>query len=200
MYTAGQLVKVNTPSGVNLRESPSTQSAVLVAIPNGTVIPVIGSSVQGFANVEFAGKRGFAWEEYLAYAQQADTEKIAPGDYTIIGSNVNLRQGPSLNAPIITMSGPIGEIFTADGQAQDGFAHGEYGGKPGWMAQRYLVPKGTPIEIIKGQPVGPEPIATTPPSGMPKPTPVSQTSGGASGGAIAAAMLALAGLIYYAVK
>ena len=69
--------KVSTPSGVNMRTSPSTSASIIKAIPNGTEIGVlldnnnniIGQNGSGYYwyKVEYAGKTGWVVSMYLTY-------------------------------------------------------------------------------------------------------------------------------------
>jgi uncharacterized protein YraI len=201
MYHAGQFVKITGTPGANLRSDPSTQSDanIIQGIPTGTVVPVVGDSQNGFAQVAYLGASGFVSENFVAAASAADVQAprtITPGPYRITGSNVNIRSGPSLNDGILVETGPVGETFVATGPAQNGYAAGTYtkGGENfrGWIAEQYL-----------GFGQDPATRPNLPTATVTKPTVpvtnVSQTSK-PSGVMMAGGLLALAVVIYFMAK
>lgn len=63
--TAGEYrVTTRNGGGLNLRESTSTSSAILIEIPNGTVLNVV-ESVEGWAKCSYNGHTGWVSTKYL---------------------------------------------------------------------------------------------------------------------------------------
>lgn len=84
---------------LNLREYASSTSRSLGKYNSGTWVTVQGQSVSGWVPVRtMDGKSGYMSGNYLTYAQSgnAGVVRYANGGY------VNLRQGPSLNYPVVT--------------------------------------------------------------------------------------------------
>jgi uncharacterized protein YgiM (DUF1202 family) len=209
-FRVGDLVKVITQSGLNIRERADVGSTKLGAIPQGTVVPVIGDSTSGpgaasWVKVAYSGVEGWIAEgdgqtAWVSGAQPRDVATIEPGVYTVTGSNVNLRDQPSLQANVIIMTGPANETVLADGQAQDGFAHVTYRNNVGWMSRQYLAKQGT---IDPASLLGPIPkpdLVQVKQDQMPsEPT----QKGGApapSAGVLVGGLLALALVVYFLAK
>ena len=55
---------VDTPSGVNLRQAPSTDSAILIGIPRGAAVTAIGTS-GAWRQVTYNGLTGYVMAQYL---------------------------------------------------------------------------------------------------------------------------------------
>lgn len=209
MASPGSFLKVNTPSGVNLRSSPSAadESNIMQGIPNGTILAVVGESANGWANVQIQGLTGYVSEQFLIAASPAEAvapKQIAATSYRITGAGVNVRSGPSLNDGIVTTTGPVGETWTATGNVQNAYSEGKYTNAAneqfrGWIAEQYL---GFAQDPAMGGP--PRQLPQLPPATPPAVTQVANKppppAGQPSGMVLAGGLLALALVIYFMAK
>ena len=110
-------VRVNTPSGVNVRTGAGENFGKITAIPNGTEITITQES-NGWG---YAAEKG-GWI-CLKYTQRVGSGQAAApaqtGGYTVgqtytLQANMNVRTGPGTNNPIKAHS-----QLTAGGQAAD---------------------------------------------------------------------------------
>lgn len=58
-------VQTRDGDGLNLRSGPSTSTAILIAMPEGSRVTAKGTGANGFAAVDFEGRAGFAAAQYL---------------------------------------------------------------------------------------------------------------------------------------
>lgn len=84
---------------LNLREYASSTSRSLGKYNSGTWVTIQGQSVSGWVPVRtMDGKSGYMCGNYLTYAQSGNQGVVRYAN----GGYVNLRQGPSLNYPVVT--------------------------------------------------------------------------------------------------
>ena len=84
---------------LNLREYASSTSRSLGKYNSGTWVTIQGHSVSGWVPVRtMDGKSGYMSGNYLTYAQSGNQGVVRYAN----GGYVNLRQGPSLNYPVVT--------------------------------------------------------------------------------------------------
>ena len=84
---------------LNLREYASSSSRSLGKYNSGTWVTVQGQSVSGWVPVRtMDGKTGYMSGNYLTYAKSGASGVVRYAN----GGYVNLRQGPSLNYPVVT--------------------------------------------------------------------------------------------------
>lgn len=68
----------NTTTGLNLREGPGTNYAVILVMPGATTVSVMGEPVNGFYPLTFHGTKGWASGDYLTTS--AVPQPSPPGD------------------------------------------------------------------------------------------------------------------------
>lgn len=92
---------VNVKSHVNLREEPSTDSAILVGVPKGSAVQSTGEMADDFLRVEYDGKTGYIHSNYLAKAEPAEIW------LTVVNCNtsVSLRETASKKAEKLSRLG-----------------------------------------------------------------------------------------------
>lgn len=67
VFKRGQIsVAAITTSNVNLRAGPSTRTRVIVVVPAGTSVRLRERRLDGWSEVEYAGRRGFIYSRYLS--------------------------------------------------------------------------------------------------------------------------------------
>lgn len=146
-------------SELNLRSGPSTADAVLLVMPGGTSVTITGTSVNGFAPVDYAGTAGWAFEAYLQTSGGTPAPAPAPGGdagSAVTTTDLNLRAGPSTADAVLAVM-PPGAAVTLTGEASNGFLAVVYAGTAGWASAQYLSTDG-------GVTPAPDPGATPPSS------------------------------------
>ena len=132
-------VRTNTGIGLNLREEPDTDSAILTSVKNGGTVTVLQKG-SNWCRVSVDGVEGFMSAKYLRFGAQSaqpSTGKVAvvnnPRDTQVL----NLRQSASLDAKVLDYyrNGVKVTILKAGDtwhkvQVEDG--------KIGYMMARYL--------------------------------------------------------------
>jgi uncharacterized protein YgiM (DUF1202 family) len=204
MFHAGQFVQVNTPSGVNFRSGRAVDPANVVAgIPNGSVMQVVGETVDGWTNVLWGGTPGWVSEQFV---QGISPTTVPTGTLEVTGSGVNIRHDPSLSSPVITQTGNVGDTVESAGLAINQYVAVAYKGQSGYISAGYVKQAGASSPLARTLPTPPAvvtPPAITPSPNAPPPavTPATQTTGPAKGGVVlAGGILALALVIYFISK
>ena len=108
-------------------------AALADVVPKGEAVYDLGTSQDGFAHVKYNGKSGWMSLEFLG-STTGDLEWIGQGKLT---SNVNFREGPSLNNAIIKVL-KKGKIVEMSDEAWDGFRLVKADGVPGWVYDQYI--------------------------------------------------------------
>ncbi|HEV2109164.1 MAG TPA: SH3 domain-containing protein [Thermomicrobiales bacterium] len=159
-----------TTSDLNLRTAPSLNSTVILVMPSGASVEVLGSPDDGFYPVSYGGTRGYAYGEFLSIGSSAPPPAAGPGQGSArTTTDLNLRSGPSLSAGVLAVM-PGGAAVTITGSSQNGYVPVTYGGTSGWAYASYLTSGG---------------------SGTPEPEPASPPVSGPSGTAVTTAALNL---------
>lgn len=124
---------VNVKSHVNLREAPSTDSAILAGVSKGSAVQFAGETVDDFMRVEYDGKTGYIHSKYLA--------KGAPTEIwlTVVNcsTGVSLRESASKKADKLA-DVTLGERVRSFDHEENGFLEVEYNGTRGFILKDYL--------------------------------------------------------------
>ena len=124
---------VNVKSHVNLREEPSTDSAILAGVSKGSAVQSTGETVDDFMRVEYDGKIGYIHSKYLA--------KGAPTEIwlTVVNcsTGVSLRESASKKADKLA-DVALGERVRSFDHEENGFLEVEYNGTRGFILKDYL--------------------------------------------------------------
>ena len=118
--------------GVNLRQSPSYDAAVLATLPSGTALIQTGTD-GSWGAVTWNGQRGYILSIYLSYVEPAPAETTM---YVSAVSGVNLREGPSTDSAILTGI-PYGAAVTAMGLSGE-WRQVSCNGMTGYVMNQYL--------------------------------------------------------------
>ena len=129
----GVFYVVNVRTAVNLREEPSTTSAVLAEVPKGRAVKAIDEETEEFLPVDYEGTRGYIHTQYLS--------KDAPIEIWMkivnCNSGVSLRKSPSTQAKKIS-DVALGETVRSLDHEDNGFIEVEYQGQQGYILKEYL--------------------------------------------------------------
>lgn len=136
-----------TTSDLNLRAGPSTADAVLLVMPPGGAVELLGESANGYELVAYNGTTGWAFAGYLASGGDPPVATPDPGSTggATTTSELNLRAGPSAADSVLSVI-PNGAAVTVDGAPQNGFYPISYSGQSGWAAGDYLSIGGDPSD------------------------------------------------------
>ena len=187
-----QLLAVVLPEdGLNLRAAASRTSGVIMTLPQGTKLTVLGEEQGGMLPVRLGSLSGYVASEYVYVTEieestptPALTDTPAPTDAPSLGtamvtatSGLKLRSGPdTAYASVTTM--PYGATVSILGEAQNSFYPVRYGQTEGYASAGYLAmnAQSTPIAIPTATPA-PTPTAVPEQGGQSRRGTVSAPSG-----------------------
>lgn len=131
-----------TTSALNLRKGPSTKNTVILVMPSGASLDVLGGAANGFYKVSYNGRTGYAFGDYIdvggsASASGGDSSGGGATGGATVTSSLNLRSRPSTSASIILVM-PSGASVSLTGNQQNGFLELTYKGTGGWGYADYI--------------------------------------------------------------
>ena len=150
-------------SGLNLRMAASLSSGVIMTLPQGAMLTVMGDMMGGMLPVRLGSIDGYVAAEYVYVVEQdllvettpEPTPTPVPTQQPVIGtamvtatSGLKLRSGPdTASASLTTM--PYGASVSILGSVQNGFYPVRYGQTQGYASASYLqlYTESTPIPI-----------------------------------------------------
>lgn len=124
---------VNVKTSVNLREGPSTSSAVLTSVPKDMAVQATGEVTDNFMRVEYNGMTGYIHSDYLAKAEATEIW------LTVVNCNtsVSLRETASKRAERLA-DVSLGEKVRSLHHEENDFLEVEYGKLRGFILKEYL--------------------------------------------------------------
>ncbi|MGN0971378.1 MAG: SH3 domain-containing protein, partial [Aristaeellaceae bacterium] len=135
---------VHTAStSLNLRAQPTTQSAVLAALPRGESI-VVTSRGDEWSAVRYGSVSGYVMTTYLRFPADEEEAGDTPIGYATVATRsgtLNLRRQPSLGSTVI-MQIPQGQRIGIL-QRLDGWCRVTYAGINGYVMTTYLAMEGS---------------------------------------------------------
>lgn len=142
-----------TTDALNMRTGAGLTFSVVVVIPRGATVQLTGKSANGFYNVSWSGRTGWASAEYLRVAtgsppapttpvptpqptQPPTPVPTAPPVVVTTGTgtttdSLNMRSGPSTSQPVIAVI-PNRARVDLTGQVSGHFRQVVYNGRTGW--------------------------------------------------------------------
>ena len=124
---------VNVKTSVNLREGPSTSSAILTSVPKDTAVQATGEVTDNFMRVEYNDMTGYIHSDYLAKAEAAEIWLAVVNCNT----SVSLRETASKKAEKLA-DVALGEKVRSLDHEENGFLEVEYGDLRGFILKEYL--------------------------------------------------------------
>ena len=99
-------VRTNTGIGLNLREEPSLQGAIITSYKPGTKVTVLQRG-KSWSRVKVDSREGFMATQYLSFSVQGGTGSSATGKVAVVNNPkdtqvLNLRQEASLDAKVLS--------------------------------------------------------------------------------------------------
>jgi len=125
---------LRTTAALNLRTTSGVSGAVILVIPSGATVRVLGRAATGWYEVSYGGRTGWASDHYLT-AASLSLRTTAP---------LNLRaSGSTAGAVLLTM--PSGVLVTASSwEDTTNWYRVTYRGTTGWASGYYLAPATSP--------------------------------------------------------
>lgn len=137
-------VRTNTGIGLNLREGPSTSSAIITSFPIGTAVTVTKKGT-GWNLVNVGSQSGYMSSRYLSATKAPEyTQKVTP--YTAVlkningGSIVNFRLYPGMNTKVLKTL-PVGTEVTVTEKGENWSKVKLADGSEGYVSTYFLVKK-----------------------------------------------------------
>ena len=131
---------------LNLRSGPSTADPVLLVMPDGGVVKLLGEESNGFLHVRYDGVNGWAYGAYLEIRDGGDSGSSSGSSWLssaeAIGqaattTALNLRAGPGTGNAVILVI-PSGGNVEILGDPEQGFYPVRYAGETGWAHGDFL--------------------------------------------------------------
>jgi len=164
---SGRVAIVLPESGLNLRTQPSRSSAVIMTLPQGTMLSVTGDERGGMTPVSLGGLDGYVATEYVFVATHEQLNPVTPTPaptaapvptavphqtaIVTANSGLKLRTQPNTGSHTLTTM-LAGERVTVTGDAVSGFYPVRYGELEGYASAAYLrlenqalIPAPTPV-------------------------------------------------------
>lgn len=177
-------------SGLNLRSAASPSSSVLMTLPQGTLLRVMGEVHGNMLPVALGSVRGFVASEYVYVTEYtvktpeptqtpvqtpvptsepvpSPAERVA---YVTASGGLKLREEPNTGSSTLMIL-PFGADVRVQGEASNGFYPVQYGEITGYVSQQYLTfepvesPMPTPVPEAS-RPVKGQTGTVTAPSGL----------------------------------
>jgi uncharacterized protein YraI len=153
-----------TTANLNLRQGPSTGTAIITTIPSGSSVTINGAAEAAFYPVTYNGMSGYAHGDWLAIGGSGSTpppSSSGPTGSATVTAALNLRSGPSINNSILTLI-PLGAAVTLTGEQANGFYSLTYNGISGYAASDWISVGSTPAPAPSNPGSGSTPVGSTP--------------------------------------
>ena len=134
-----------TTYNLQLRDGPSTSSNRVIVIPKGAQVEST-SSVNGWDQVTYQGKSGYAASAYLKVSSEGAPKPVVTKKYTT--GNLSLRKGPDTSNGII-LTIPKGSLVESISSV-NGWDQITYQGTSGYAASAYLSTEPITDTKVKG--------------------------------------------------
>ncbi|MEZ4498773.1 MAG: SH3 domain-containing protein [Thermomicrobiales bacterium] len=149
---------------LNLRAGPSGDAEILLEMPAGVTVEILGDPQNGFYPVRYQGQDGWAGGDFLGFGQEppqptaTDVTEVQPAEPTAtettqavapilpvepVGSatttsDVNLRDAPTATGSNVLLVLPGRAVVDLLGDPENGFYPVRYNGQSGWVSGDFL--------------------------------------------------------------
>lgn len=145
-----------TTDALNLRAGAGLSYTVVAVMPRGATVSLTGKSANGFRELTWNGRTGWASAEYLRFtstpapsnpAPQPAPKPVTPPPASPAGTAVttdalNLRAGAGTSHRVVAVM-PARAKVSLTGRSQNNFLELSYNGTKGWAHKDYLAVDGT---------------------------------------------------------
>jgi uncharacterized protein YraI len=127
---------------LNLRSGAGTGYGVILVMPGGAQVNLLGESSNGFVKVTYNGSTGWAYGTYIqtggsSSGSNSGSNSASGGTATIFDGALNLRSGPGTGYGVLLVM-PNGATVTLTGETSGGFSKVTYNGTTGWAYSGFL--------------------------------------------------------------
>lgn len=137
---AGAQSTATTTDQLNLRQGPSTGTAIITTMPTGATVTINGGAESSFYPVTYNGMSGYAHGDWLSIGGSGSTPPVSsdgPTGTATVTSALNLRSGPSTGNSILTVM-PAGASISLTGESSGGFYGVVYNGISGYAHSDWI--------------------------------------------------------------
>src|SRR5690606_30603825 len=143
---------------LNMRSGAGLGTAVILVIPRGATVSLTGQSSNGFLQVTYSGRTGWASAEWLRVSggsvptpaptpKPTQTPTPAPPvtetkGTAIVTEPLNMRTGAATTNPVILVI-PASARVTLTGKSSGNFLQVTYSGRTGWAHKDWIRPENT---------------------------------------------------------
>lgn len=144
-----------TKDALNLRAGAGTGFTVVTVMPRGAKVALSGKSANGFYQVTWNGKTGWASGDYLTFASTPPANPApqptpppvspppaSPSGTAVTKDSLNLRSGPGTNYGVVVVM-PAQSRVALTGKTQNNFLEMSFNGRKGWAHRDYIAIDGT---------------------------------------------------------
>jgi len=147
-----------TTDDLNMRSGAGLGNAVILVIPRGATVSLTGQSSNGFLQVTYSGRTGWASAEWLRVSggsvptpaptpKPTQTPTPAPPvtetrGTAIVTEPLNMRTGAATTNPVILVI-PASARVTLTGKSSGNFLQVTYSGRTGWAHKDWIRPENT---------------------------------------------------------
>jgi uncharacterized protein YraI len=153
--------------GVRLRSKASTNSSIIIVLPEGARAVVRKGSTGDWVSVTFRTSNGFVHKDFLAKDRgdngdddddggEEPRQGLRKGDHAELTDLMNFRSGPSLSASVISTL-PEGTVVLISGSASGGFYPVKIAGFDGYLHGDFLKWTDKPLTEDDNDGVGGDP-------------------------------------------
>ncbi len=153
-----EAVVYTASTALNLRAEPSTQAAVLAALPRGESV-VVTHRGEEWSAVRYGSLTGYVSTRYLRFPSDESTAPSTPSAtarVTTQSGSLNLRKQPSLGSTVLTQIPRGAQVSVLENLTT--WCRVSYGGQTGYVMTTYLTMEGGSTT----QPTGNTATVTTP--------------------------------------
>ncbi|MBK8460139.1 MAG: SH3 domain-containing protein [Micropruina sp.] len=144
-YQAVAATAYTATGAVNVRTGPGTSYAIVATLKSGQAVTGAGTAKNGWQPVTYGDKTRYVYASYLKATSTATPTPSATtgtGTTRVTSENVNVRTGPSLNDPIVTVL-TKGTTVSSTGKTSGDFTQITHEAKLRWVYSAYLTASAT---------------------------------------------------------
>lgn len=127
-----------TTANLNIRSGPSTSSAIVVTVKQGTQLTSTAQAANGWLKVSYQGKTGYVSTQYVKESTGSSEPAPAPeASVYVATANLNVRTTASTSGAV-TATLKAGTQLDVTAKAANGWLKITYQGKVGYVSGQYV--------------------------------------------------------------
>lgn len=141
--------QVTATTNVNIRSAPSTNARIVGGLFRGQTVTATGTA-SGWTTIRMGSSAAYVASRYLSTDPKLPVDaQVNAGAVRVTTTEVNLRRGPGLGYPAITVLRG-GTSVTLTGKTSRGFAEVYAGPRRGWVSLQYLASSADGLPAVIG--------------------------------------------------